>query len=274
MSYAAGWSERIHRETFRYLQDLLDQKAPFDPLVLEDLDKVPAYCVGTVQELIWAIWNGGSALLESDFGVGLLKIAENRPDALFNSLDQSWKSYAEQIERDGLGFLVPPMLAIVLTRCARREAIPIVIRDLRLEWAEAREKVWGLLESLRTCHTLKEAIEIRAELTSASELMLQGKTEFDTRPVRIFWEIVASSVAGAAIAGISGAKPAIGAVAGAATQAARSVPSFTHEFGRTLFGRGAFDLARRIRRELSKVEFDALFRLLSEPEKKALLDKF
>lgn len=281
MNYAVEWSDGIRGNIFRHLEDM---EAPFDdaeiqfwtgldprtPLALEDADKMPAFCAGMVHELMWTIRDGGSALLETKFGAGLLKIAENRPEALFSPLDQSWESYARQIEHDGLGFLVPPLLAIVLTRCSRREAIPVVIRDLRLEWAEARRKVWALLEALRICRTLKEAIEIRSELTSASELMSQRETELDTRPVRILWEIVASSAAGAAIAGLSGARPAIGAVAGAATQAARNIPSFTHEFGRMLFGRGAFDLARRIRRELSKVELDALFRLLSEPEKEVL----
>jgi hypothetical protein len=284
MNYAVEWSDGIRANIFRHLDDmdapLDDADIPFwtgldprTPYALEDADKMPAFCAGMVQELMWTIRDGGSALLETTFGAGLLKVAENRPEALFSSLDQSWSSYAQQIERDGLGFLVPPMLAIVLTRCARREAIPVVIRDLRLEWAEARRKVWALLEALRICRTLKEAIEIRSELASASELMSQQETELDTRPVRILWEIVASSAAGAAIAGLSGARPAIGAAAGAATQAARNIPSFTHEFGRMLFGRGAFDLARRIRRELSKVELEALPGLLSGPEKEALASR-
>jgi hypothetical protein len=37
-----------------------------------------------------------------------------------------------------------------------------------------------------------------------------------------------------------------------------------------LFGRGAFDLARRVRREVSKIELDTLPRLLSDAERQAL----
>jgi hypothetical protein len=51
---------------------------------------------------------------------------------------------------------------------------------------------------------------------------------------------------------------------------ARSLPGFTHEFGTVLFGRGAFDLARRVRRAVSEVELDALPHMLSEAEKHSL----
>jgi hypothetical protein len=70
---------------------------------------------------------------------------------LFRPLDQEWQSYARQAEQDGLDLLVPPVLGIVLTRCAQRDAIPTVIRDLRDEWADARKKVWDLLYALRRC---------------------------------------------------------------------------------------------------------------------------
>jgi hypothetical protein len=69
---------------------------------------------------------------------------------------------------------------------------------------------------------------------------------------------------------LSGGKPLIGGVAGAATQAARNLPAFTHEFGAMLFGRGAFDLARRVRRAVSQIELDALPRLLTAVEREQL----
>lgn len=92
----------------------------------------------------------------------------------------------------------------------------------------------------------------------------------DTRPVGVLWEIVTAAAAWAGIAALSGMKPGIGAVTGAVAQAARNLPAFTHEFGAMLFGRGAFDLARRVRRAVSKVEFGALPRLLSESERQKL----
>jgi hypothetical protein len=59
-------------------------------------------------------------------------------------------------------------------------------------------------------------------------------------------------------------------VDGAMTQAARNLSGFAHEFGAVLFGRGAFDLARRVRRSISDVDPGAMGRLLSDAEKKQL----
>src|SRR5207253_786914 len=111
-----------------------------------------------------------SALLCGDLGRQALTKASQYPEALFEPLDADWQGYARSAEQDGLGLLVPPVLGIVLTRCARRDSIPTVIKDLRDEWADSRRKVWQLLDSLRACGTLGEAIEIRSALTSASRL--------------------------------------------------------------------------------------------------------
>jgi hypothetical protein len=213
---------------------------------------------------------GGSALLDSELGREAIRMARTYPEFLFKQLDEEWQRVALEIENDGMRVLIPPVLGIVLSRCARRDAIPYVIRDLREEWADARKKVWGLVDALRVCGMLSEAQEIRRELAEASRLFAPESSELDSRPVRVLWEIVAAGAAGAGVTALSGGKPAIGAVAGALTQAARNMPAFTHEFGAMLFGRGAFDLARRVRREVSKIELDALPRLLTEAEKKSL----
>ena len=92
----------------------------------------------------------------------------------------------------------------------------------------------------------------------------------ESRPVRVLWEIVAGAAAGGGIAVLSGGNPVIGAVTNAMNQAARNLPAFTHEFGSMLFGRGAFDLARRVRRAVSEIELNALSRLLSDSEKQKL----
>jgi hypothetical protein len=133
------------------------------------------------------IRRGGSALLRSEFAQRAISITERYPELLFKDLDASWQAYGRSLERDGLNLCVPPVLGIVLTRCARREAIPVVIRDLREEWANARKKVWDLLGGLRACTTLGEALEIRKELADASRLFATESTELDSRPVRILW---------------------------------------------------------------------------------------
>jgi len=193
--------------------------------------------------------------------------AAEYPEAMFQHLDEDWKKYARFAEETGLQFLVPPVLGIVLTRCARRDAIPKVVQDLRDEWSGARGKVWDLLDALRACRTIGEATEIQKELVDAGRQFSPEPSEFDTRPVRVLWDILAGGVAGGGIAAVTGMNPIASAVTGAITQATRTVPAFAHEFGSMLFGRGAFDLARRVRRETSKVEFESLSRLLTDAEK-------
>lgn len=220
-----------------------------------------------LQRLLGVVQQGGSVLLCDEFGQLAVEVAQRYPDELFRQLDADWQRYAHEAEQEGLGLLVPPVLGIVLTRCARRDAIPTVIRELRAEWATAREKVWELLDALRRCRTFDEALTIQQELSEASRRFSPAATDEDTRPVRVLWEILAAAVGGAAIAQLLGGKPAIGAATATVAQVARSITPLTQEFGSTLFGRGAFDLARLVRKETSKVEFGALSRLLTDDEK-------
>jgi hypothetical protein len=212
----------------------------------------------------------GSLHLCSAFGREAVSTASGLPETLFEQLDGRWQKYAKAIQRDGLGLLVPPVLGIVLSRCARRSAIEVVVRDLRDEWAGARLKVWTLLDALRNARTLGQAVEIRQNLADASRLFAPEPTEHDSRPVRILWEIAAASVAGAGIGALAGGSPVIGSITGAMAHVPRSVPALLHEFGPAIFGRGAFDLARRVRRAVSQIELDTLPRLLSDAERQKL----
>lgn len=220
-----------------------------------------------LQRVLGAVEQGGSALLTSQLGLAAISRAQAYPEELFRHLDDTWISYAEQIREDGLSLVIPPILGIVLTRCARREAIPTVIRDLRAELAEPRNQIWRRLDALRKARTLGEANEIRRELSQASRIFPPSQSELSSRPLRVLWEIVAGAAAGLGIAQLSGSDPTIGAATGAITQTARAAPGFLHEFGQALFGRGAFDLGRRVSREASRIELDCLTRLLSEEER-------
>jgi hypothetical protein len=223
-----------------------------------------------LKRLLEVVEKGGSVLLCGDFGQQVVSAAERYPEDLFRQLDSDWQDFAREVEHHGLDLLVPPVLGIVLTRCARRDAIPTVIRDLRDEWGGARQKVWQLLDSLRASRTLNEALEIRRELSEASRLFSPKPAETHTRPGRVLWEILSAAGAGAATGKLAGGSPLIGAATGVIGQAARSLPTFALDFGRAVFGRGAFDLARRVRGAATDVEFDALPRLLSEGENRKL----
>lgn len=187
--------------------------------------------------------------------------AEAYPEELFRQLDESWQRLAKKLAQGGFDLRIPPVLGIVMSRSARRDAIPAVLLDLRNEWAMAREKLWQRVDSLRELHTVKEAEDTLRELEAASKLFSREPSDYDTQPMRVFWDIsaaaaVVASTGGAAGAGIGGA-------------AARSLPKMLQDIGPALFGRGAFDLAKRVRREVSKVDPDVLRRFLSPSEQQA-----
>ncbi len=223
-----------------------------------------------LQRIVGVLQRGGSALLASEFGSVALDEASKYPAKLFENLDGDWRQLARATDA-GEVVVIPPVLSIVLTRCARRDAIPGVLRDLRDEWAGPRRKIWSLLDQLKTAHTVGDAREIRQNLAAASRLMspTQGH-EIETRPLRVLWDLVAGSAASAATALMSGGQPGVGAVAGALGTAARALPPLLHELGPALFARGAFDLARRVRREVLGAEYGALARLLTDAEKNEL----
>jgi len=212
----------------------------------------------------------GGSVLEGEVEEALLDAAQQYPEALFRGLDDTWQEYARNLAENGFQLAIPPVLGIVLSRCARREAIPIVIRDLREEWASARKKVWHLFDTLRDCHTLGDALELTEALSEASNLFAPQRTEHDSRPIRTFWELAAAAAAGAAIASMAGGHTTVGAATGAMAHAPRSVPALLHEFGPAIFGRGAFDLASRVRRAAAGIDFNSLRRLITDEEMKAL----
>jgi hypothetical protein len=223
-----------------------------------------------LKRLLAIVEDGGSVLVCGDFGHEVISVAERYPEELFRQLDADWRRFAQEIDQDGLDLLVPPVLGIVLTRCARRDAIPAVIRDLRDEWSVARRKVWEQLDALRSARTLREALDIRRELSEASRLFSPSPAEIGTRPIRALWDRLAAAVGGATTALLSGGHPAAGAATNLVGQVARSFPGLTHELGPTILGRGALDLARRVRRATAEVEFDALKRLLLDSESQKL----
>ncbi|MFA6999999.1 MAG: hypothetical protein WC241_02670 [Candidatus Paceibacterota bacterium] len=223
-----------------------------------------------LQHIVSTIKKGGSALLAGQFGSAAIDASTKYPEKLFENLDQDWQQFAREVDAGKLDIMVPPVLSIILSRCARRDAIPTILKDLRDEWADARIKVWALLGQLKTADTISETRNIREELAAASILMSPTQNEFDTKPIRVLWDLIAGSVTGAFIALTSGSDPSDGAVTGALSMASRSVPPLINELGPVMFGRGAFDLAKRVRKESLRVEYGALARLLTTAEKHKL----
>ncbi len=223
-----------------------------------------------IGRLVTTVRDGGSAICAGEVGTAVIKTSSSYPEQLFSELDRSWQEYAQAAHGGDIGLKLPPMLAVILSRTQKREYLPTILRDLRDEWAAARAKVWGLIDELSTAATLEQANDIKKQLQEASKLLLPGSlTGVD--PVRILWELVSESGAGAVEAQLSGGNPLIGAAAGIVKGFAEATKE-SSGFARVLFGRGAFDLAKKVSHLLSQVEPipGLLNRLLSEDEKVAL----
>jgi len=74
---------------------------------------------------------------------------------------------------------------------------------------------------------------------------------------------------GAVIGSLAGGSPVIGAATGVVGQAIRTTQKDVN-LGSALFGRGAFDLARRVRREINRVDLNGIQAMLTDSEKRAL----
>jgi antitoxin component of RelBE/YafQ-DinJ toxin-antitoxin module len=226
--------------------------------------------INYLKRVVNILHNDGSALFSGEFGSTAIAASNKYPSDLFKTLDKDWQQFAQKIHEGELGFQVPPVLSIVLSRCARREAIPIVIRDLRDEWATARTKVWNQIRRLKKAQFLAETIEIERELEEASKLFSPFQQKNKTKPIRVLWELFIGGLTGAVIANVSGGDPKIGAAVGVIGKASDELSSRVNDLGSVLFGRGAFDLARRVRKETLQIESSALARLLTEAEKQKL----
>lgn len=214
--------------------------------------------------------DGGSIICEGRFSRALELRAGKYPEKLFQVLDKDWQEYAMATEEGRIGVKIPPILNIILTNCKKREDIPHRLKLLREDWTNDRKKLWRLLGELRNAQTLKEAHRIQHELAEASKDFspLSQQTEFS--PVRMLWDVFAET-GGAIDSALAGGDPAIGAVAAAGRKVLTNLAQSGKQFGKLLFGRGAFDLARRIRKEVMySSPKNTLSRLLTQSEKDAL----
>jgi hypothetical protein len=220
-----------------------------------------------LQRLFGVVKAGGSILCEHPFPRAAIEKATHFPEKLFEPLDSDWKEYAQKLQSGRSSLVIPPLLSIVLNNCARRDAIPAVVLDLRREWAGARRKIWQLVERQENARTLRELNEIDQELTAASETLSLKNQPESPSPLRMLWDIFAAAGGGAATAVLSGGNAKIGALTKALPQVIGSAADAMN-----LFRRGAFDLAGRVRSAASAVVPvpDLLSRFLADSEKQAL----
>ena len=215
--------------------------------------------------------DGGSIICEGRFSRALELRAAKYPEKLFQVLDKDWQEYAIATEEGRIGLKIPPILNIILTNCKKREDIPDMLKLLREEWTDARKKLWRLLVELQNVQTLKEAHRIQHELAEASKYFSPLSQQTELSPIRMLWDLFAETGGGAIDSALAGGDPATGAVAAAGRKALTNLAQSGKQFGKLLFGRGAFDLARRIRKKVMySSPKDTLSRLLTQSEKDAL----
>jgi hypothetical protein len=225
--------------------------------------------INLLKRILEVVRSGGSAICRGTFIQEAIQTASKFPLNLFDQLDRDWRQFAEGLQGSRFGPVVPPVLSIVLTRTASREKIPAIVRDLKEELSVARTKVWNLADNLKNARTFREAQELERELRDSSNYF-SPLSERSSHPLQVLWELFVGTIGGAATATVIGGDPKIGAATGLMGQAIKAVQKDA-EFGHVLFGRGAFDLAKRVRREVERVELDALSAILSDSEKKERL---
>lgn len=222
-----------------------------------------------LQKLVGVVKAGGSALVAGELGQTAINRAAEYPEQLFASLDADWKAFARRATDGDIGLVAPPLLSVVLTRAATRDAIPTALSDMRDEYAVARRKVWALLDDLKSARTIDEATRIGKQLASATTAMSPTQSTASSRPARVLWDLAVGGLTGGATAQLAHGDPLIGAITGVIKAAGSALPA-PSDFGQMLFHRGAFDLARRVRGATLKVEYDALSRHLSKSELRRL----
>lgn len=218
--------------------------------------------------IFWTVQNGGSAVCTTNFARAAIDKASEFPELLFKALDADWREFGRSIDNADIGPWIPPVTAIVASRSADREKIPAIIRDLRDEWAMARAKVWDLVDELKLTRNPSQAEAVLRELTEASKYFSSFRQDNSTRPLQILWEFFLAAFGGAAIGSLAGST-AVGTVTALIGQSIRTVQK-SADLSSILLGRGAFDLAKRVRRETARIDLGALHGMLSESEKKAL----
>jgi len=220
-----------------------------------------------LQHLLGIVEEGGSVLCDHAFPRAAIEKATLFPASFFEPLDNDWKVYARKAQLGRLGLVIPPLLSTVLNNCARRDAIPAVITDIRRDWAGARRKIWQLVEAQKNARTLRELNEIDREFAAASKSLSPTKEAEGSSPLRMLWDIFAAAAGGAVTAKLAGGNAEIGAMTGVANKIIGCAADAW-----SLLRRGAFDLAGRIQSAVINVSPmpDKLSQFLSESEKRAL----
>src|SRR5579862_2714377 len=205
-----------------------------------------------LQLTLSAVLGGGSAVCEGEEWKAVEEVTSFPLEQLFAKLDGEMADYASGA--DYIGPAIPPVVGIVLTRTANRDRICDVLADLRDEWADARSKVWAIVDAMKHAQTLKELNDLRRQLDSAAAYFSPTPTSDAPRPVRVMANILAETAKEAVTAYTSGGDARLGAMVGAVRASLGAAASALPDSFDAITRRGAFDLARRVRHGVMQTE--------------------
>ena len=219
-----------------------------------------------LQRLVNVLDGSGSVICDSPLAYQAELVSSHYPADLFAKLDRDWQEIVREAKE--LGPLLPPIVAVVLRRAQTRSAIPSILKELRDELSEARNKVWTLLRTLGSARNLKEFSDARRELESVSQAFSLFTGEEKSSSGRILWDLLGSGVG--AIAGLVATSHPIGGAIGAA--AVPVIVEGVRCFSTLFSGQGAVDLGRRIKAEVlsTRPTIRALYGLLNDSEREKL----
>jgi hypothetical protein len=222
-----------------------------------------------LQRLTQTLRDGASIVCGGEAGIALRRTAATYPDAIFSTLDRDLQDFAREAAAAHVGVSIPPVLSVVLGRIGSRDHIVETVCALRDEWKEPRDRMWTLIDQMRTAGTVRDFHDVRAELERASAALSPARAPVAIEPTRVFWDLVGPAAAlGATVA--TGNE--LGETVAAVTLGARAVRDVVIPAANYLFGRGALDLARRVRSEIIEAAElpTTLDRFLTQEERRAM----
>ena len=118
--------------------------------------------LGFARIILSTVAAGGSIVCEHSFADEVIGLTSQFPECLFAQLDREWTELVRSVDEGDIGLVVPPFLAILLNRSARRDAILNVLEDMKDELREARERMWSLMHAFKEARTIATRTEIAA----------------------------------------------------------------------------------------------------------------
>jgi hypothetical protein len=160
-------SDVAHRENARYSDE--EYRKPFEP---DDCGGHTVFHRGPAEHAAYLVGcHRAGASVFGDSPVArhcATHVFSKWPEELFRTLDENYETVAAQLRGPGIAVIVPPILAILLSRTHSREQIPATIRELRDEYEKGRRELWEIMVEMWSAPLVKGQIKVLRRLEGAS----------------------------------------------------------------------------------------------------------